>query len=290
MPSQTRSSSRIRSSAAKKIQKRFRSRKIKIQRQRSKATRKIQSIARAKIQGKQTRKLINRVKTTMLTDNNCPVCLEPMTSTEKIATLLPCGHRFHTKCIKASLPTTRGECPLCRTGVVNIPYVQPGRANRTFGNIPLSQQQPPPPPQSLIVEPEEQEQEEEEEQVEEIRLQIIFIQVQLLENQIAIMRQQLPEPPTVPNITLNEALNNQTMAAQIERRAARNHTEVAVYYNNLRTMRQRTRPNWTGADETEAINQTIFNLYNYTSEVLANAINNTRNASRILVVIGNRYN
>lgn len=151
MPSQTRSSSRIRSSAAKKIQKRFRSRKIKIQRQRSKATRKIQSIARAKIQGKQTRKLINRVKTTMLTDNNCPVCLEPMTSTEKIATLLPCGHRFHTKCIKASLPPTRGECPLCRTGVVNIPYVLPGRANRTFGNIPLSQQQPPPPPQSLIL-------------------------------------------------------------------------------------------------------------------------------------------
>ena len=102
------------------------------------------------------------------------------------------------------------------------------------------------------------------------------------------MRQQLPEPPTVPNITLNEALNNQTMAAQIERRVTTNHNEVALYYNNLRTMRQRTRPNWSEADETDVINQIIVNLYNYTLDVLTDAINNTRNASRILVLIGNR--
>ena len=120
------------------------------------------------------------------------------------------------------------------------------------------------------------------------QLEIILLQVQLLENELFIMRQQLPEPPTVPNITLNEALNNQTMAAQIEQRVTTNHNEVALYYNNLRTMRQRTRPNWTGADEEDEINQSIVNLYSYTSEVLANAINNTRNASRILVVIGNR--
>lgn len=47
MPSQTRRSSRLRSSAAKKIQARFRSRKRKIQRQRSSATRKIQSLFRS---------------------------------------------------------------------------------------------------------------------------------------------------------------------------------------------------------------------------------------------------
>ena len=61
MPSQRRSSSRLRSSAAKKIQKHFRSKKRQKQRQRSSATRKIQTRARAKIQGNKTRKLINRV-------------------------------------------------------------------------------------------------------------------------------------------------------------------------------------------------------------------------------------
>jgi len=93
MPSQRRSSSRLRSSAVKKIQKRFRSRK----RLRSKASRKIQS----RVRGKQTRKVINREKNTVLTINDCPICLEPLTNNVRIA--LPCGHRFHEECIKRSL-------------------------------------------------------------------------------------------------------------------------------------------------------------------------------------------
>ena len=63
MPSQIRSSSRLRSSAAKKIQERFRSRT----RLRSKASRKIQS----RVRGKQTRKVINREKNTSTTINDC---------------------------------------------------------------------------------------------------------------------------------------------------------------------------------------------------------------------------
>ena len=263
MPSRSRSSStRRKRSAVTRIQKTLRGkhgRKIAkiLRKERSAATR-----IQTRVRGKQTRKklspktdiILERIKRNIELSNQCPICSEPLTQDVNV---LRCGHRFHNECIENALRAGYNNCPLCRTP---------------------------------IVEPEEQEQEEEEEQVEEIRLQIIFIQVQLLENQIAIMRQQLPEPPTVPNITLNEALNNQTMAAQIERRAARNHNEAALYYNNLRTMRQRTRPNWSEADEEDAINQTIVNLYNYTSEVLTNAINNTRNASRILVVIGNRYN
>ena len=264
MPSRSRSSStRRKKSAATRIQKTLRGKHV---RKRAKILRKERSAAtriQTRVRGKQTRKklspkteiILERIKTNIELSKQCPICNEELTQDVRV---LRCGHRFHNECIENAIHAGYNNCPLCRTP---------------------------------IVEPEEQEQEEEEEgQVQEIQLEIILLQVQLLENQIFIMRQQLPEPPTVPNITLNEALNNQTMAAQIERRAARNHNEVAVYYNNLRTMRQRTRPNWTGADETEAINQTIFNLYNYTSEVLANAINNTRNASRILVVIGNRYN
>jgi hypothetical protein len=112
MPSQTRRSSRLRSSAAKKIQKRFRSRK----RLRSKASRKIQS----RVRGKQTRKVINREKNTSTTINDCSICFEPLTEDVRIA--LPCGHRFHRDCIIQSLTSTGGRCPNCRTDVTNIPY------------------------------------------------------------------------------------------------------------------------------------------------------------------------
>ena len=261
MPSRSRSSStRRKRSAATRIQKTLRGkhgRKIAkiLRKERSAATR-----IQTRVRGKQTRKklspktdiILERIKTNIELSKQCPICNEQLIEGVRV---LRCGHRFHNECIENALRAGYNNCPLCRTP---------------------------------IVEPEQEEEEEEEQAPEMAQLEIIFQQVQLLENQLFSMRQQLPQPPNVPNITLNEALNNQTMAAQIERRAARNHNEVAVYYNNLRTMRQRTRPNWTGADETEAINQSIVNLYDYTSEVLANAINNTRNASRILVVIGNR--
>jgi len=105
MPSQTRSSSRLRSSAAKKIQKRFREKQTRKQVTKLKASRKIQS----RVRGKQTRKVINREKNTSTTVNDCPICLEPLTEYVRIA--LPCGHRFHEDCIRRSLITTGGRCP-----------------------------------------------------------------------------------------------------------------------------------------------------------------------------------
>ena len=263
MPSRSRSSStRRKKSAATRIQKTLRGkhgRKIAkiLRKERSAATR-----IQTRVRGKQTRKklspktevILERIKTNIELSKQCPICNEELIDGINV---LRCGHRFHNECIENALRAGYNNCPLCRTP---------------------------------IVEPEEQEQEQEEEEqvADRERLQIIYQEVQLLENQITIMRQQLPQPPTVPNITLNEALNNQTMAAQIERRITTNHNEVALYYNNLRTMRQRTRPNWSEADETDVINQIIVNLYNYTLDVLTDAINNTRNASRILVLIGNR--
>ena len=261
MPSRSRSSStRRKRSAVTRIQKTLRGkhgRKIAkiLRKERSAATR-----IQTRVRGKQTRKklspktdvIVERIKTNIELSKQCPICNEQLIEGVNV---LRCGHRFHNECIENALRAGYNNCPLCRTP---------------------------------IVEPEEQEQEEEEQVADRERLQIIYQEVQLLENQIDIMRQQLPQPPTVPNITLNEALNNQTMAAQIERRITTNHNEVALYYNNLRTMRQRTRPNWSEADETDVINQIIVNLYNYTLDILTDAINNTRNASRILVLIGNR--
>jgi hypothetical protein len=85
-------------------------------RQRSKASRKIQS----RIRGKQTRKVINREKNTSTTVHECSICFEPLTRDVRIA--LPCGHRFHKDCIRRSLTSTSGRCPNCRSVVTNIPY------------------------------------------------------------------------------------------------------------------------------------------------------------------------
>jgi hypothetical protein len=244
MPSQRRSSSRLRSSAAKKIQKHFRSKKRQKQRQRSSATRKIQTRARAKIQGNKTRKLINRVKTIMQTDNTCPICFEPMT--EKVATLLPCGHRFHTKCIKDSMPSTRGECPLCRTGIVNIPYVQPGRANRTFGNVPLSQQQPQPPALPAILDPIQRRQYMLQRQQ----------QIEMLEQRIA----QLPDPREMPNITLNQAIRIQYNTRQIVAELRPLFYEASENYRIYRDVRT----NGT-------LDQDVTNMYYITSDLLNRA-------------------
>ena len=257
MPSQRRSSSRLRSSAAKKIQKHFRSRK----RLRSKASRKIQSRARAKIQGNKTRKLINRVKTIMQTDNTCPICFEPMT--EKIATLLPCGHRFHTKCIKDSMPSTRGECPLCRTGIVNIPYVQPGRANRTFGNVPLSQQQPQAPPAPPpILDPTQRRQ---------YILQRLR-EIEMLQQRMA----QLPDPREIPNITLNQALHIQYNARQLVTEIRRIFYEASENYQNYRNVRINGNP----------IDQDVTNMYYITQDLLNRAQVLRNNATQIVDELG----
>ena len=261
MPSQRRSSSRLRSSAAKKIQKHFRSRKRQKQRQRSSATRKIQSRARAKIQGNKTRKLINRVKTIMQTDNTCPICFEPMT--EKVATLLPCGHRFHTKCIKDSMPSTRGECPLCRTGIVNIPYVQPGRANRTFGNVPLSQQQPQAPPAPpAILDPTQRRQ---------YILQRLR-EIEMLQQRMA----QLDDPREMPNITLNQALHIQHNARQLVTELRRLFYEASENYQNYRNVRIDGNP----------VDQDVTNMYYITSDLLNRAQVLRNNATRIVDELG----
>ena len=239
MPSQTqrRRSSRLRSSAAKKIQKQFRSRK----RQRSKASRKIQS----KVRGKQTRKVINREKNTSTTVNDCPVCLEPMTNDVRIA--LSCGHRFHKDCIRRSLTSTNGTCPNCRAVVTNIPYVPERRANRTFGNVPLSQQQPQAPQApAAILDPTQ-------------RRQYILQrmqQIEMLEQRLA----QIPDLREMPNITITPALHIEHNARQIVAELRRLFYEASENYQNYRNVRT----NGT-------LDQDVTNMYYITLDLLNRA-------------------
>jgi hypothetical protein len=241
MPSQRRSSSRLRSSAAKKIQKRIRGTQTRKQVNKLRASRKIQS----RVRGKQTRKVINREKNTVLTINECPICLEPLTTDVRIA--LPCGHRFHEECIRRSLTSTSGKCPKCRTVVTNIPYVPEGRANRTFGNVPLSQQQPQAPPAPLaILDPTQ-------------RRQYILQrmqQIEMLEQRLA----QIPDPREMPNITLNQAIRIQYNTRQIIDEIRRLFHEASENYQNYRDVRT----NGT-------LDQDVTNMYYITLDLLHRA-------------------
>ena len=254
MPSQTqrRRSSRLRSSAAKKIQKRFRSRK----RQRSKASRKIQS----KVRGKQTRKVINREKNTSTTVHDCPICFEPMTKDVRIA--LPCGHRFHEGCIKRSLTSTGGTCPKCRAVVTNIPYVPEGRTNRTFGNVPLSQQQPQAPqaPPAIL----------DSRQRRQYILQRMQ-QIEMLEQRLA----QLPDPREMPNITITPALHIEHNARQIVAEIRRLFYEASENYQNYRDVRT----NGT-------LDQDVTNMYYITQDLLHRAQVLRNIATQIVEEIG----
>jgi hypothetical protein len=253
MPSQTqrRASSRLRSSAARKIQGKFRSRR----RQRSKASRKIQS----RIRGKQTRKVINRQQNTSTTVHECSICFEPMTNDVRIA--LPCGHRFHDGCIRRSLTSTNGRCPNCMGVVTNIPYVPEGRANRTFGNVPLSQQQPQAPqaPQApaAILNPTQRRQ---------YTLQRMQ-QIEMLEQRLA----QLPNPREMPNITLNQALHIEHNARQIVAEIRVLFYEASENYQHYRDVRTYG-----------SLDQDVTNMYYITLDLLHRAQVVRNNATQMV--------
>jgi hypothetical protein len=257
MPSQTRSSSRLRSSAAKKIQKRFRGKKTRKQVNKLKSSRKIQ----ARVRGKQTRKVINREKNTSTTVNDCPICLEPMTNNVRIA--LPCGHRFHADCIRQSLTSTRGRCPNCRTDVTNIPYPSIQQIQAQAQAQAQEQEQE---IQPLILDP-------------ILRRQYILErmrEIELWEREIEELRPQVPDPPEIPNIHFNDALSNQYSADQTEYYVRRLYNEASYNYNNYRSLNIN--------DET--LEQDVTNMFFITSELLTRARDNARNADRICNHIG----
>ena len=110
MPSRSRSSStRRRSSAAKKLQKRVR--------------------------GKQTRRRharsIDQIYANLEKTNECAICHDPMTKNEAI-TKLGCTHRFHSGCLDHSLRSGHANCPLCRRAIPNNAYAHLANPTITY--------------------------------------------------------------------------------------------------------------------------------------------------------------
>jgi len=252
MPSQRRSSSRLRSSAAKKIQKRIRGKQTRKQVTKLRASRKIQS----RVRGKQTRKVMKRVKSNMLTDNTCSICLEPLT--QNVATALPCGHRFHKDCIVNWLSRSQGKCPNCKQRITNIPYISIEEE---------LEPEPEPEYEPLILDP-------------ILRRQYILErmrEIELWEREIVELRPQLPDPPEIPNIHFLDSLSNQYSADQTEYYVRRLYNEASYNYNNYRSLNIN--------DET--LEQDVSNMFFITSELLTRARDNARNATRICNHIGN---
>jgi hypothetical protein len=252
MPSQRRSSSRLRSSAAKKIQKRIRGKQTRKQVTKLRASRKIQS----RVRGKQTRKVMNRVKSNMLTNNDCSICLEPLT--ENVATALPCGHRFHKDCIVNWLVRSQGKCPNCKQRITNIPYISIEEE---------LEPEPEPEYEPLILDP-------------ILRRQYILErmrEIEFLEREIEQLTPQVPDPPEIPDITFNDSLSNQYSANQTEYYVRRLYNEASYNYNNYRSLNIN--------DET--LEQDVSNMFFITSELLTRARDNARNANRICSHIAN---
>jgi len=248
MPSQTRRSSRLRSSAAKKIQKRFRSKQTRKQVTKLKATRKIQS----KVRGKQTRKVINREKNTSTTVHDCPICFEPLTTDVRIA--LPCGHRFHEDCIRRSLISTHGKCPKCRTDVTNIRY-------------PSIQQI----------------QAQAQAQVEALNPRQQIEQLLTRRNELEIIRQRigqqtayLHEVSEIPNIPLNEALHEQHIARQIVDDIRTLFYETSNIYQNYDSYNIND----------HILRENLTNMYLYSSQLLTRAQENRNYITRIVDELG----
>jgi hypothetical protein len=259
MPSQTRRSSRLRSSAVKKIQKRFRSRK----RLRSKASRKIQS----RVRGRQTRKVINREKNTSTTINDCPICFEPLTNDVRIA--LPCGHRFHQDCIRQSLTSTSGRCPKCRAYVTNINYPSIEEQERQI--VPLFQLQPLIHELDYVLD------------LEPIQLIGHFIErareLDIIEQSMTTQRLLLPDAPEIPNIAYELAIYNEVTALDTETTLISLHDEASYIHTN-----------YVGSDRPTTNDEILvdhtFSIIDRMAELLTLARRNARNALRISNAIG----
>jgi len=262
MPSQRRSSSRLRSSAAKKIQKRIRGKQTrkqvnKLKETKLKASRKIQTNYR----GFKTRKVINREKNTVLTINDCPICLEPLTTDVRIA--LPCGHRFHEECIRRSLTSTGGRCPKCRAVVTNIPYISTQESQRQIqplfqiqSHIRVLDLEPLQLIQHLIVRNQE---------------------LDVIEQSIERQRQLLPDAPEIPNITYEQAIVNEVTANDTETTLRSLYNEAYILYTNYESFNTQDRP----STNDEIAEQYIDAFFNRTSNLLEVANYDANNALRI---------
>jgi hypothetical protein len=101
-------------------------------------------------------------------------------------------------------------------------------------------------------------------------------EIELWEREIVELRPQLPDPPEIPNIHFLDSLSNQYSADQTEYYVRRLYNEASYNYNNYRSLNIN--------DET--LEQDVSNMFFITSELLARARDNSRNATRICNHIG----
>ena len=246
MPSPTRRTSSRKRSAATRIQKRVRGKQTRKQVTKLKATRRIQS----RVRGNTTRKLITRIRSNMLVDNDCSICLEPMT--EKVATLLPCGHRFHSECIKNWMTSRKKKCPNCKRRVTNIkPQTQTSR-------------------QAPIILPQLT-------QTEQTQLQETIARLGREIEQVGEELEELQDSTLPP---LQRALDYETRAILIETAITTLHNEVRDRFYNYRT--------YGGVDtDNNTYYEFLEEMYNRTNDLAVDATNNSSDATGIVESIRN---
>jgi hypothetical protein len=177
------------------------------------------------------------------------------------------------------LTSTGGRCPKCRAVVTNIPYVPEGRANRTFGNIPLLQQQPQAPPAiPAILDPTQRRQLLDLEPLQLIQHLIVRHQeLDVIEESIERLRELLPDAPEIPNITYEQAVVNEVTANDTETTLRSLYNEAYTLYTNYESFNTQDRP----STNDEIAEQYIDAVFNRTSNLLEVAIYDANNALRI---------
>jgi hypothetical protein len=225
-------------------------------RKRSAATR-IQTRARAKIQGQRTRKqharsieqMYRNLENLKIT-NRCPICFESMKNNGPIINL-GCGHTFHSECIQRSGVV---NCPLCRTPMTITEIESLRSLRQTHRAVALQQEQ--------VVE----------------QLLTWRRELEILEQSIEQQRQELPDPPEIPNVNFIQALDNIISALEIQ-------DAVVNLSNRVNNDASEIYRNFNITDE--IVIQDISNILIRTAELLRRARNNRSNAQRIAEYINN---
>jgi hypothetical protein len=226
-------------------------------RKRSAATR-----IQKRVRGKQTRKRhtrsIEQMYRNLELTNQCAICHESMRNNGPI-TKLGCGHTFHSECIQRSLrsglaSSGLASCPLCRTPMT-ITEIQSLRSLRQTHRAIAPQQ----------------------EQVIE-QLLTSRRELEILEQSIEQQRQELPDPPEIPNIDFIQALDNIIRALEIL-------DDVVDLSNRVNNDASEIYRSFNITDE--IVIQDISNILTRTDELLRRARNNRSNAQRIAEHINN---
>jgi len=72
-----------------------------------------------------------------VTEKDCPICMESLSSSEKGLSETPCGHVFHRECLEQYCAAARIEtirCPLCRGSLCRT-TVSPVQAQSSSGRL-----------------------------------------------------------------------------------------------------------------------------------------------------------